>query len=113
MKVKIVVGLAITTFFILLVGGLALTTFGPKPTPAQQTSLTTAKGFWQNIHTENDEHEAVSAPAFFCNGSGEYKGHIIDSGSGWWIVYQSEKKLGSYASEAFAKKNVEDSAECK
>lgn len=74
MKKKIAISLGIVAFLFLLVGSLAynFVTF-PKTAPVQQANLTTAKGFWQNIHTENDEHQAVTAPTHVTSKKSEDK----------------------------------------
>lgn len=91
---------------LLLAGAITYFVVGSKPAPAVVTQ--SAKGFWKNIDVDEG-----SAPAFFCNDTGAYQGHVVNSENGWWVAMKSDKKLDSYASEAFAKKRIEEDAECK
>lgn len=93
---------------LLLSGGITYFFIGSKPQPAAVTQTAASKGFWKNIDVDEG-----SSPAFFCNNTGAYQGHVTNSGNGWWVAVKSSEKLGSFASEAFAKKRIEDYAECK
>lgn len=78
----------------------------------QKEVVTSApKGFWRDINETYDGKD-ILAPAYFCTTRGNYIGHVVNSGSGWWMVYVSDEKKGSYATEEFAKQEVENFAEC-
>lgn len=80
----------------------------PKPVASETLA---PKGFWKDIEMDS-AITPTRANAFFCSVTGSYQGHVVNSGGGWWETYIHDDKRGSYATEDFARKAIEQGAKC-